>query len=378
MGLAQGIQKALLRLPRYGRLGLRILRANYGRPAYPVKLNLAVTYWCQYRCKTCNIWRKRPQDELTTDELLEFVRRNRRFSWADVTGGEIFLRQDIGDVLDAMMADWKQLVLLHFPTNGYLTDRIVAMSEKLARRRAAQLVVTVSLDGDEALNDEIRGIEGGYRHQMETFRALRRIPGVRAVLGMTLSASNVGRFEETFRACRRDAPGLTIEDFHLNVMQVSGHYYDNEDLDGATPGQEEAGAEIALYRHLRGRPTGPASWLEECYLRGVQSFLKDGRMPMRCHALRSSCFIDPWGTLYPCITYSRPLGSLRETGMELLPLWNAAETRRVQGEIWEDRCPRCWTACEAYPSILGNLLRPGGRSPSSSGRKEETSLPVVG
>ena len=102
-------------------------------------------------------------------------------------------------------------------------------------------------------------------------------------------------------------------------------------------------------------------------------------MPMRCHALRSSCFVDPWGTLYPCITYSRPLGSLRSTDMDLAPLWHAESTREVQREIWNDQCPRCWTACEAYPSILGNLLRPGGgRSPSLETGRGGGSLPVIG
>ena len=48
---------------------------------------------------------------------------------------------------------------------------------------------------------------------------------------------------------------------------------------------------------------------------------------MPCHALRASCFIDPWGVVYPCITYSKPLGRLRDTGMRLEPIWNAAETR---------------------------------------------------
>ena len=55
---------------------------------------------------------------------------------------------------------------------------------------------------------------------------------------------------------------------------------------------------------------------------------------MPCHALRASCFVDPWGVVYPCITYSRPIGRLRDTGMRLDPIWNAADTRAVQGEIW--------------------------------------------
>ena len=77
---------------------------------------------------------------------------------------------------------------------------------------------------------------------------------------------------------------------------------------------------------------------------------------MPCHALRASCFIDPWGVVYPCITYSKPMGRLRDTGMRLEPIWNHAETAQVQREIWKGQCPQCWTACEAYQSILGNTL----------------------
>ena len=87
---------------------------------------------------------------------------------------------------------------------------------------------------------------------------------------------------------------------------------------------------------------------------------------MPCHALRASCFIDPWGVVYPCITYSRPIGRLRDTGMRLDPIWNDAGTAQVQSEIWQGQCPQCWTACEAYQSIIGNglgLLRGAGAGP---------------
>jgi radical SAM protein with 4Fe4S-binding SPASM domain len=87
---------------------------------------------------------------------------------------------------------------------------------------------------------------------------------------------------------------------------------------------------------------------------------------MRCHALRSSCFIDPWGVVFPCLTYSRPLGSLRDTGMDLAPIWHSAEARERQAEIWRGQCPQCWTACDAYPAILGNAFWPGRTRESQS------------
>jgi MoaA/NifB/PqqE/SkfB family radical SAM enzyme len=341
----------------------QVARANVRRLTTPLKINFAVTYWCQYRCKTCNIWKRKPEGELTTDEILQFIATTPDVSWLDITGGEIFLRQDIGEILDAIVASWKQLLLLHFPTNGFLTERIVAVCERLAARGGPQIIVTVSIDGNESVNDETRGIRGGYRRQIETFNALRRIDGIRPVFGMTLSAYNVGRFEETLRACQADCPGLDISDFHLNVAQLSPHYYGNAEAPEIVPAATDAVAELRLYRNMRRMPRSVADWVESEYLRRLEDYLDTKTLPMRCHSLRSSCFIDPFGTVFPCITYSRPLGSLRDTGMNLAPIWLGTSTAAVQKEIWEGQCPQCWTACEAYQSILGNVLRPGWRAP---------------
>src|SRR4029453_3388974 len=160
-------------LSRLASIGWQVGLANVGRLGTPLKVNFALTYWCQYRCKTCNIWKQRPTDELSTAEVLEFVDRNRDITWLDVTGGEIFLRKDVGEIMTAILMSWKRLALLHFPTNGFLTDQIVAVCERIAAIGGPQIIVTVSVDGDETLNDSVRGIKGGYRRQLETFRELR-------------------------------------------------------------------------------------------------------------------------------------------------------------------------------------------------------------
>src|SRR5262245_7570578 len=241
-------------LRRSAHLGAALLKTTAVRPAAPLKLNFCLTYWCQYRCKTCNIWQRQPSDELTTGEVLAFVRENSTITWADLTGGEIFLRPDVDEVLDAVVTGWRRLALLHFPTNGFLTDRIAASVERIARRGPARTIVTVSLDGNEQLNDEVRGIKGGFKRQIETFKALRRIPGVVTVFGVTLSTYNLGRFAETFAACARECPGLTIDDVHLNVAQVSGHYYDNDGQKDIRPDPILVRRELDEYKQLKGMP----------------------------------------------------------------------------------------------------------------------------
>ena len=349
---------------RSAHLGMALLRTTAHRPASPLKLNLCLTYWCQYKCKTCNIWQRKPTDELTTAEILALVQENPNVNWVDLTGGEIFLRPDIDEIFDAIVTGWRRLAILHFPTNGFLTDRIVRSVQSIAGRGPAHTIVTVSVDGDEALNDEIRGIKGGFRRQMATFAALRRIPGIAAVIGMTLSTHNLGQFERTFAACARECPDLTVDDVHVNVAQRSGHYYGNDQTSDVAPETAAARVEMLEYRRRRGTPRTPRQWLENAYVKRLDEFLSTGRTPMPCHALRASCFIDPWGVVYPCITYSRPMGRLRDTGMRLDPIWNDPQTAAVQDEIWNGQCPQCWTACEAYQSILGNALALRRKSPA--------------
>lgn len=364
-------------MTRSALLGVALARTAVYRPSAPLKLNLCLTYWCQYKCKTCNIWQRKPTDELTTEEIVRLVDENPNINWLDLTGGEIFLRRDIDAIFEAIVTGWSRLAILHFPTNGFQTDRIVSSVERIAGRGPARTIVTVSVDGDEALNDDIRGIKGGFRRQMETFRALRRIPGVITALGMTLSTHNLGQFDRTFAACARECPGLGVDDIHLNVAQRSSHYYANTDLAAVDPDPMSARAEIKKYRNLRGHARTPQQFLENTYLRHLDRYLETGRTPMPCHALRASCFIDPWGVVYPCITYSRPIGRLRETGMRLDPIWNDAKTARVQQEIWNGQCPQCWTACEAYQSILGNALS-FRRAPTRGGIATGGPAPTTG
>lgn len=348
----------------YAKLASRAAHASLRRPGFPFKLTFCITYWCNYRCQTCNIWQMKPRDELRLEEIQRFFERSNRFSWVDVTGGEISLRKDFVEICETILENCRDLLLLHYPTNGYLTDQVVRCTREVARMGPERLMITISTDGDEETNDRIRGVEGGYRRQIETFRRLREIPGVQVVLGMTLSAENVDHFPEAFAAAKREVPDLEYRDFHVNIVHESEHYLHNPELKLRQAVSPEALARATeAYAKLRGLGLSPVDYLERAYLRRVRRYLETGRTPMRCHALRSSCFIDSWGNVFPCTIYDHKLGNLREVDYDLGRIWRSAETVRLQREIWDSRCPQCWTPCEAYQSIMGNFLRPDGAPP---------------
>ncbi len=340
----------------YFELARKAAQSNYRRLDFPYKLTYSLTYWCNYGCKTCDIWRRKPVDELDLGEIRKLFAKSNEFSWIDLTGGEVFLRKDFLGVVDAIHSNCRNLLLLHFPTNGYLTDKIVAATKTITSWEPKKLIITVSMDGDEARNDEIRGIEGGWRRQLETFRQLREIDGVNVVLGFTLSKHNAGHLQECFDAVQREIPDITWDELHVNVAHRSAHYYGNDAIDPFEGAEAAVRSDLELFRSHRRPPLGPVSFLEHEYLRRVERYLDTGRTPVRCQALRASCFLDPFGVVYPCGMYSRPMGSVRDVDYDLRALWEREETRRVQREIWEGDCPQCWTPCEAYQSILGSLV----------------------
>ena len=351
-----------MRLKPYAELMKRVTGTHLGRPRYPFKLTYAVTFWCIYKCKTCNIWQMKPKNELSTEEIEKFFKKNPNFLWVDLTGGEVWLRKDFVDICKIVIDNCPDLLLLHFPSNGYLTDKIVEGVQEIVKRRPERLILTISMDGDEEMNDYVRGIDGGWQKQSETFKQLHEIDGVRVVLGMTLSKLNVDNFPKAFAAAKAECPWLTYRDFHVNIVHSSDHYFGNIDLElhKEVDPQELIDA-VNEYRKLRGRPLDPVSLLEHEYLRRVERYIETGVTPTKCHALRSSCFIDSWGQVFPCTIYDRKIGSLRNHDYDLAPIWNSEKALKVQQEIWEFDCPQCWTPCEAYQSILGNMLRPGSK-----------------
>ena len=107
------------------RLGLAqaILGANVRSPRLPYKVTFVATYHCNFRCEMCNIWQKKSINEMTPDEVGLFFARWPQFRWVHLTGGELFMRRDLDDLVAAIQENCASLFLLNFPTTGWFGDR---------------------------------------------------------------------------------------------------------------------------------------------------------------------------------------------------------------------------------------------------------------
>ncbi|MFQ5844397.1 MAG: radical SAM protein, partial [Planctomycetota bacterium] len=329
----------------------RALRRGTAPDGLPYKLTLILNGSCPTRCVYCSIWKTPSPGELTAAEWDRVFRSVPRAVWVNLSGGEIFLRPDLPRILDALVERLPELYLVDFPTTGYYPGRAVEACERLVRGGVGRVLVTVSLDGPPRLHDELRGREGAWERACDGMRALKEasLPRVQAFFGMTLFPSNAGRVEEAVAKARARVPGLRRSDFHFNLGMESGHYYRNEGISARPPP-----AVLDAVRRCVRRGWGPVATLERAYQRRIGRYLETGRSPVPCAALHSSVFVDPQGVVYPCSIYGRPLGSLRDAGHDLGAVLGRAETRRARRAVVDERCPGCWTPCEAYQSLLSH------------------------
>jgi MoaA/NifB/PqqE/SkfB family radical SAM enzyme len=350
----------------------RAARSNFGTNPRPFKLTLIVTWTCDCRCRMCGIWqRPKPPDRMTVEEVRTFFRRNPGISWVNLSGGEIFTRPDSTDLVAAVVEECRDLYLLDFPTTGQNRRKIVAGVRAALDRGVPRLLVTLSLDGAGEEHDEVRRLRGAYGRVLATWKALRdlRRPGFDVFFGVTLSRWNDGALLRIVDRVRRDLPGVTEDDFHVNLAQESAHYYGNE---GTRPAGGGALRDIEEFVRRRGSSLHPVRLLERMYQTRLRSFVETGRSPVPCRALRSSVYVGPTWDVYPCTMWDAPVGNLRETGFDLLPLWESKVAAERRADIAKGSCPHCWTPCEAYPSLLGQVLRPSGPMP------KPPAVPVAG
>ncbi len=340
-------------------LGLTALRSNFTAAGRPYKLNLAVTYKCQSRCKTCNIWQMKPSGELTLEEITKFAEKNPSFRWITITGGEPFLRGDIVEIIDAFRRNSKGLYLVTIPTNSLPSrELILGKVEGIMKLGLPMLSITLSLDGGRALHDELRGVPGAFGRVMALARGLRELqkkyPGLYFAFGYTISRYNVGRLEETYDEVRKEMPEAGWNDFHVNIAHTSEIYYSNLNADLKAEGAAMA-REIGDFIRKRRTEVNAHAAVEGVFLRNLVKYVRTGESPMRSRSLDASLFIDSNGNVFPSIMWAMKLGNLRESGFALEPILCGAQAADARKMLREGKEPSAWTACEAYQAIVGNL-----------------------
>jgi radical SAM protein with 4Fe4S-binding SPASM domain len=337
-----------------------IIYSNFSCLKFPYKLTFILTYRCNLACQICRIWQRKNYPELSLCEIEKFFQKSNYFNWINISGGEIFLREDLVDIIKVLAHYCKGLYLLDFPTNGFLTERIENNVRQMLKIKdfPPHLFITVSMDGPEDLHDKLRGRVGSWRRALDTFIRLRQIKDrrLKVLFGMTISSLNVKKIDDTLDSLRQYLPYLSYRDLHINLWHHSEHYYQDDGSDGAD--KNDLKKYLGDFIKKQGWPLSPTAYLESRYQVLTRKFIDSQKTPLPCKALLSSCFIDPDGNIFPCSIMGYRLGNIRDYDYDydLSKLWLSKELYNLRHQINKGLCPQCWTPCEVYQTILGNLF----------------------
>ncbi|MGC8567886.1 MAG: radical SAM protein [Candidatus Micrarchaeia archaeon] len=331
----------------------------------PYKLNFAVTYKCQSRCSTCNIWKMKPIGELSLDDIVKFSEANTYFKWVELTGGEPFLREDIDKIAAAFAKNCKDLYVLTIPTNSLCNHAYVENKLKnILELDIPRVFITLSLDGYRELHDKIRGVPGNYDKVIDMYKILQELKkshkNLSFIFGYTISRLNEGQLDETIKQTQKILPGLKYNDFHINLAQVSGNYYNNVDNSEEILVNDPIVIEDIkkFYKNkIKEFSVDPAIMIDNAFTRKLIYYAATGKSPMKSRSAETSIFVDSYGNVFPSIMWNYKLGNIKDYSFDLKKILENEHTKEALELQKKGKAPDQWTACEAYQSLVGDAKR---------------------
>ena len=335
----------------------------------PFNLTISLSYLCNSRCRTCNIWKKPKgkKEDLSLDEYEKiFKKLGRSVFWATLSGGEPFMRKDIVEIASSLYDNCHPKII-NIPTNGLMGEHIAKKAKEIALAcPETDIVINLSLDGVGKKHDEIRGIPGNFDRAMKAYEALRKIDLPNFSLGVHSVISKLNH---------KDIPELC--DYVLGTLKpdsyISEVAEERIELDtvgaGITPSQQEYSAAVGYIadRMKRYRSTKKISRITRAFRMGYYEFAKeaiapadgtDQKQPISCYAGFASGQISPEGDVWGCCIRAEPLGNLRENDYDLRKIWFSSRADAFRTSVKKGECA-CPLANAYYSSAVHDLVLVG-------------------
>ncbi len=184
----------LAKLHLYGRTQKHAFIPN---TIHLLRANVRLTEKCNARCITCDYWKKKWTDKLSTQQAVDLIHELRAIGAKRLrfTGGETLLRNDFFEILSRI--EHLKFNKITLATNGLLLDKY--------HRQINNSCLTdlgVSIDGLAETNDRIRGIDGYFNRVMN---AVELIKGKRITIMSTIGSWIADELEELFNIMEEKA-----------------------------------------------------------------------------------------------------------------------------------------------------------------------------
>ncbi len=320
----------------------------------PFSVVVSISYRCNSRCKTCDVWRK-PNDDMSLSEWDKvFAAIGRGPLYYTFTGGEPFLRKDTADIALSAYKHSRPAVIT-IPTNGLLTRQIVKQVDRIcAGAPKTQIGINLSLDGVGKEHDEIRMVPGNWDKAMKTWQALKALQKQHKNLVLTthtvISKFNIDRFFEIYK-------GLQFLEADSFITEVAEERVELDTIGwGITPAaQKYAPVADFLSRKAKERPAKGIAKLTQSfraqYYQLAKRTLYEHRQIIPCYAGWASCQIAPNGDVWSCCIRAEGVGNLRDHNYDIRPIWKGRKMAALRQSIFNGECA-CPMANAGYANMV--------------------------
>ena len=306
------------------------------------KLNgtVIVTYRCNARCNMCNRYKapSRPEEEISLDT----VRKLPPMYFTNITGGEPFIREDLKDIVRELYKKSDRIVI---STNGFFTDRILDLC-----REFPNMGIRISIEGLEATNNEIRGLEDGFNRGYNTLKKLREMGMTDVGFGMTVQDKNAADLVPLYDLSDEMGMEFATASLHNSFYFVESHNIIHDRLMVAQ------NFEDLINRLLRSR--SPKKWFRAYFNHGLINYIFSQKRLLPCDMSFDTFFIDPYGDVMPCngTREKEAMGNLNRQSWD--ELWNSEAAKAVRARV---RCcdRNCWMIGSVSPAMHKYIWVPG-------------------
>ena len=328
------------------------------RKHQPLSVHFDLTYRCNERCVHCYLDHD-DHGELTTAECLAVMEELASAGTLFLTfsGGEIFLRPDLYEILAAARR-------LHFDVS-LKTNALLVTAERAARLREFGVRrVQISVYSDvPAVHDAITKVPGSLQRTLAAIPLLLE-QGLQVKLACPLMQENLLAYRGVMALAEELGIPYVLDLTITPMMDGSG---------GPLAHRASVSSLLPVLQDpaLQGckpQPSAEVSSAVESSLAGIGSAVSSGiessaYEDLPCSAGHNSCYISPYGDVFPCVQLPQAAGNLRRERFS--DIWyHAPQLERLRGirDSHLPVCSRCEirTYCERCPGLAlmegGDLL----------------------
>lgn len=342
--------KLLAQIPKY-----KSFRTFRYPKILPINFTVSITYHCNSRCKTCNVWKKKV-DELSFEEFDKIFKKiGEQPYWFTISGGEPFLRNDIVEICNSIYDNCKPGII-NIPTNGILYQKIPKVVEEIVKNCPdTQIIINISLDDIRERHDEIRCIKDNYEKTINTYNALRQLDYPNFELGIhtVISKFNAMRIPEIykyFQAFKPDSYITEIAEERVELGTIGA---------GIAPEIEDYLKAINFLSEEMNKWNSSGvskmtKYFRLQYYDLVKKILKEKRQIIPCYAGFASAHIAPNGDVWMCCVKAESIGNLRDVDYNFDKVWFGEKANVIRCNIESSTC-FCPLANASYTNMIHNF-----------------------